>query len=50
MLREYIEEKRPKYLLYGYTYPTKENLVEKYQDTAIIYIDEDKIIAEEKNS
>lgn len=43
-LREYIDKKKPKYFLHGHTYPTKENLVEKYGDTNIVYVYEDKII------
>jgi len=43
-LKEYIENKKPKYFLHGHTYPTKENLVEKYGDTNIVYVYEDKII------
>ncbi len=43
-LKEYIETKKPKYFLHGHTYPTKENLVEKYNDTNIVYVYEDKII------
>ncbi|MDD4290143.1 MAG: metallophosphoesterase [Patescibacteria group bacterium] len=43
-LREYIEQKKPKYFLHGHTYPTKENLVTKHEDTNIIYVYEDKII------
>ncbi len=43
-LREYIEQKKPKYLLHGHTYPTAENTVKKFSDTEIIYVYEDKII------
>lgn len=43
-LREYIEKKKPKYLLHGHTYPTKDNLVTKLGDTEIIYVYEDKLI------
>ena len=42
-LREYIENKKPRYFLHGHTYPTTEDLVTKYKDTNIIYIYEDKI-------
>lgn len=43
-IKEYIEKNKPKYFLHGHTYPTKENIVEKYQDTEIIYVYGDKII------
>jgi uncharacterized protein len=43
-LREYIEQKKPKYLLHGHTYPTADNIVTKFADTEIIYVYEDKII------
>lgn len=43
-IKEYIKKKKLKYFLHGHTYPTKENLVEKYGDTNIVYVYEDKII------
>lgn len=43
-IRKYIEDKRPKYFLHGHIYPTEENIVEKYCDTNIIYVYQDKII------
>lgn len=43
-LREYVEQKKPKYLLHGHTYPTAETLVTKLGDTEVIYVYEDKII------
>ena len=43
-IKEYIESKKPTYFLHGHTYPTKDNLVEKYGDTNIVYVYEDKII------
>mgnify|MGYP001577203169 FL=1 len=43
-LREYVEQKKPKYLLHGHTYPTVENIVKKFADTEIIYVFEDKLI------
>lgn len=43
-LREYVEQKKPKYLLHGHTYPTADNIVTKLGDTEIIYVYEDKII------
>lgn len=43
-LQEYVEQKRPKYLLHGHTYPTKENIVTKFGNTEIIYVYEDKLI------
>lgn len=43
-LRNYIEEKKPKYFLHGHTYPEKTNLAAKYQETSIIYVFGEKII------
>ena len=43
-LKEYVENKKPKYFLHGHTYPDAENLVLKYQDTNIIYVFGEKII------
>ncbi len=43
-LREYVEQKKPKYLLHGHSYPTKENIVTKFGDTEIIYVYGDKLI------
>jgi len=43
-LRDYIENKKPKYFLHGHTYPTKENIVTKFMETQIIYVYGEKII------
>ncbi len=43
-LREYVEQKKPKYLLHGHTYPTAETIVKKFADTEIIYVYEDRLI------
>lgn len=43
-LREYVLQKKPKYLLHGHTYPTAENMITKLGDTEIIYVYEDKLI------
>ena len=43
-LREYLEQKKPKYLLHGHVYPTTQNLITKFRETEIIYVYEDKII------
>lgn len=43
-LREYVEQKKPKYLLHGHTYPTPDNIITKFADTEIIYVYEDKLI------
>lgn len=43
-LREYLEQKKPKYLLHGHTYPTRNNIIKKLADTEIIYVYEDKLI------
>jgi len=43
-LREYVEQKTPKYLLHGHTYPTIDNIVTKFIDTEIIYVYGDKLV------
>lgn len=43
-IREYIENKKPKYLLHGHTYPDSENSTSLYKETNIIYVFEDKIV------
>lgn len=43
-LCEYVEQKKPKYLLHGHTYPTAENITTKFGETEIIYVYEEKII------
>ncbi|EKD43518.1 MAG: metallophosphoesterase [uncultured bacterium] len=43
-LKDYVENKKPKYFLHGHTYPTFENLVTKHEDTNIVYVFGDKII------
>ncbi len=43
-LRDYVEQKKPKYLLHGHTYPTEQNMITKLADTEVIYIFEDKIV------
>lgn len=43
-LRTYLEEKKPKYLLHGHTYPSDTELVRHYQDTEIVYVYQDKLI------
>ena len=43
-LREYVEQRKPKYLLHGHTYPTAENVTTRLGETEIIYVYEDKII------
>ena len=43
-LKEYIETKKPKYLLHGHTYPDKNDYTPKYIETNIIYVYQDKII------
>lgn len=43
-LREYVEQKKPRYLLHGHTYPMADNVITKFADTKIIYVYEDKII------
>jgi Icc-related predicted phosphoesterase len=43
-LREYVERKKPKYLLHGHTYPSSENLVTRFADTEIVYVYEDKLV------
>lgn len=43
-LRAYVEEKKPKYLLHGHTYPTADTLVTNFADTEVIYVHKDKLI------
>lgn len=43
-LKNYLDQKHPKYFMHGHTYPTEQSLVTKYQDTEIIYVYADKII------
>jgi len=43
-LRKYVEEKKPKYLLHGHTYPTDKTLISKLGNTEILYIYQDKVI------
>ncbi len=43
-LRLYIEEKQPKYLIHGHTYPTADNIVTHLGNTQIIYVYQDQIL------
>ncbi len=43
-LRQYLEEKQPKYFFHGHTYPTAETLVTKFGNTEIVYVSADKIL------
>jgi Icc-related predicted phosphoesterase len=43
-LRTYVEEKQPKYLLHGHTYPTEETLVSQFLNTKINYIHGDQLV------
>lgn len=43
-LREYIEQKKPKYFLHGHTYPGMKDIVRKFGETEIIYVYGDKIV------
>ncbi|MGI5897815.1 MAG: metallophosphoesterase family protein [Candidatus Dojkabacteria bacterium] len=43
-LREYIQLKNPKYFLHGHTYPTKETLQDRFENTSIVYIYQDCIL------
>ncbi len=43
-LREYIENKKPRYFLHGHTYPAADDIVKKHVDTTVVYVHEDKII------
>ena len=40
----YLEEKKPKYLLHGHTYPTAHNLITKCAETEIVYVHGDVVI------
>ena len=44
-LRTYVEEKKPKYLLHGHTYPTKETMVHQFLDTKILYIHGGEVVS-----
>lgn len=37
-LRAYVEEKKPKYLLHGHTYPIAHNLVTRCAETEVVYV------------
>lgn len=43
-LRTYLEEKKPRYLLHGHTYPTEQTMITRLGDTEIIYVYQDKLI------
>lgn len=43
-LREYVEQKKPRYLLHGHTYPMTDNIVTKFIDTEIVYVYGDRLI------
>lgn len=47
-LKNYVENKRPKYFLHGHTYPTEKTIIDRLGQTKIIYISEDKYITLEK--
>lgn len=43
-LKMYVDEKKPKYLLHGHTYPKANELITKYADTNIIYVAGEKFV------
>ncbi len=43
-LRNYLDEKKPKYFFHGHTYPNEESIVHRYRETEIIYVIYDQII------
>ncbi len=43
-LREYLQTKRPKYLLHGHTFPKPEKMVEQFEDTKIIFVWRERIV------
>lgn len=43
-LRDYITRQHPRYLLHGHTYPAESELVTQFEDTAIRYVYQDKVI------
>lgn len=43
-LRDYLEREKPRYLLHGHTYPSEEERVDRWGETNIIYVYQDKII------
>ncbi len=44
-LRMYVEDKKPRFLLHGHTYPEADKLVTKLDQTEIIYVYGEKIIS-----
>ncbi len=43
-LREYIQQKKPKYFLHGHTDVNERNAITKFGETTIIYVYRDKIV------
>jgi len=43
-LRDYLEQKKPKYFLHGHTYPKEGQAITRFADTEIIYVYSDKIV------
>jgi Icc-related predicted phosphoesterase len=44
-LKKYLEEKKPKYLFHGHTYPQGNKIIKKFLDTEIIYVYGDMVIS-----
>lgn len=43
-LRNYLDQKQPKYFFHGHTYPTPDSLVQKCNNTNVVYVTADKIV------
>ena len=43
-LREYVETRKPRYLLHGHTYPSADALVTRLAETEIVYVFGDRIV------
>ncbi len=43
-LKTYLEQKKPKYLFHGHTYPKEHSIVRKFLDTEIVYVYGDKVV------
>lgn len=43
-IRNYLDQKQPKYFFHGHTYPTQDSLVQKYNNTNVVYVTADKIV------
>ncbi len=44
-LRTYVQEKRPRYLLHGHTYPKEISMVKRFLDTEVVYVHKEKVLS-----